>query len=192
MFRALLVVGLVVSLLALGGCKYERVVSHKNLLSGVPGVESSTPSAARTHTKSAIFAVPEGGIRQVDEHGEVTLHSKSFTHLMSHITHAIQNEERELFTEQILSTVTRDEFVERGLDPGLAFDEIKLRERDVFRLFHFLPMGEYTPGTLVKPMGQRTFRIGIYGGDHPELRWVGIDAVFEDGNYRLRWFVNNS
>jgi hypothetical protein len=98
---------------------------------------------------------------------------------------------KQLFVDQILSKVTKDEFYERGLDPGLAFDELVLRQREIFRLFHFIPMGEYTPGVNVEPMGRHTFRIGVSGRDHPKLRWIGIDAVFENGNYKLRWFVKN-
>ncbi len=175
--------------LVLSGCQYERVVSQRNILSGVQGAQSGIPSKKRTNTKPAIFAVPEGGIRQVDDRGNVTLYTKSFRHLMSHLAHAIQNDERELFVEQILSKVTRDEFVERDLDPGLAFDELVLRQQDIFRLFHFMPMGEYTPGITVEPLGMQTFRIAVDPGLHRDLRWTGIDAVFEDGNYRLRWFV---
>jgi len=189
---------LLVSILLIGsvpllwGCGYERVVSQRNILSGIQGAESQIPHKQRPNSKPAsVFAVPEGGIRQEDEDGVITLYAKSFSHLMTHIAMVIENDEKELFIEQVLSQVTKDEFLERNLDPGLAFDEIKARQREVFRLFHFMPMGEYTPGMVVQPVGRQTFRLTLDGSSNRDLRWIGIDAVFEGGNYRLRWFVKN-
>lgn len=177
--------------LLLAGCGYERIVSQRNILSGIQGAESQIPAKKQGNTKPAIFAVPEGGIRQESEDGEITLYAKSFSHLMTHIAMTLENDEKELFVDQVLSQVTKDEFLERNLDPGLAFDELKSRQREIFRLFHFMPMGEYTPGLVVQPVGRQTFRLAIDGSSNRELRWIGIDAVFEKGNYRLRWFVNN-
>jgi hypothetical protein len=59
---------------ALFGCRYERVISQRNILSGVQGAESSIPPKKQGNTKPVVFAVPEGGIRQVDEQGNVTLY----------------------------------------------------------------------------------------------------------------------
>jgi hypothetical protein len=193
MRRVLLTILLAGGVQLLCGCRYEKVISQRNILSGIQGAESQIPHKQRPNTKpAAVFAVPEGGIRQEDEDGNITLYTKSFGHLMTHIAMVLENDEKELFIEQVLSQVTKDEFVERDLDPGLAFDELKARQREVFRLFHFMPMGEYTPGMVVQPVGRQTFRLALDGGSNRELRWIGIDAVFERGNYRLRWFVNNN
>ena len=108
---------------------------------------------------------------------------------MTQITLCIQNDERDLFVEQVLSQITKDEFYERNLDPGYAFDELVARQRDIFRMFYFMPMGEYTPGLFTKSIGRNVFRLQLSRARNEELYWIGIDSVFEKGNYRLRWFV---
>ena len=132
---------------------------------------------------------PAEGIRITNDDGSITLYTKSMRQLMAQITTTIQNGERDLFVEQVLSQQTKEEFYERGLDPGIAFDELVSRQRDIFRLYYFMPMGEYTPGMYLEGIGRNTFRLKVSRAANPSLYWIGMDAVFEDTNYRLRWFV---
>ncbi len=171
-----------------GGCREERIVSRRGLLSSLPGAQTAIPDE-RTARRPDVLRTPREGIRQTDEAGDVTLYAKSVQHLMSHIVHAIQNGERDLFVEQILSEKTRDEFRFRGYDPGAAFDEVVRRQRDVFRLFNVIPFGEHTPGVFLRKTGPNEFRLQIPRSSRGDLRWTGIDVVFEDRNYHLRWFV---
>ncbi len=97
-----------------------------------------------------------------------------------------------MFIEQLLCERTKDEFYERGLDPGLAFDELVRRERDIGRLFYYMPMGEYTPGLHLTTIGRNTFRLKLPRANNESLYWLGIDVVFEKSNYRLRWFLPNN
>lgn len=170
------------------GCREERIISRKGLLSSLPGAQSGIPDG-RTVRQSELLRTPRDGIRQTDEAGEVTLYARSVQHLMSHIVSTMQNEERDLFTEQVLSKKTRDEFRIRGHDPATAYDEIVRRQRDVFRLFNVMPFGEHTPGVFLRPNGPNEFRLQIPRSSFGDLKWTGIDVVFEDGNYRLRWFT---
>ncbi|MGV6815366.1 MAG: hypothetical protein ACWA5W_10235, partial [Phycisphaerales bacterium] len=71
-----------------------------------------------------------------------------------------------------------------------AFRELTKRQKDIFRLFYFMPMGEYTPGLYLKAVGKNTFRLQLSRARNEKLYWIGIDTVFENGNYRLRWFVD--
>ena len=61
-----------------------------------------------------VFGVPGGKIRVEDDQGNVTLYAKTIKHLMNHLIHALEYEERDLFVDQILSQITIDEFEERG------------------------------------------------------------------------------
>ncbi len=173
----------------LGGCVEERIVSAKGLLIGLPGAETKLPSGNNTTQRAELLKTPEVGLREEREDGTVILHAKTFQHLMSHIVHAIQHDEEELFVEQILSSATLEEFRMRRVDPALGFREIVRRQRDVFRLFNAIPFGENTPGLYLKPLGSNTFRLALPRSGYGDLKWIGIDAVFENGNYRLRWFV---
>lgn len=184
--------GLSASLLticSLSACQYERVVSRSSIISGLEGSESKIPEKKQNRTLPDFLRTPDEGIRVDNDDGTVVLYAKSIRQLMSHITTTIQNNERDLFVEQVLSQVTKDEFYERGLDPGIAFDELVLRQRDIFRMFYFMPMGEYTPGLFLQNVGRNMFRLKLSRARNEALYWIGIDASFENGNYRLRWFV---
>ena len=178
-------------LISLSACRYERVVSQSGLLTGLEGAESSIPAKRRANMLPDFLRTPEQGIRVEDEDGEVTLYSKSVRQLMIHLTTTIANGERELFLDQLLSEKTKREFIDRGLDPGMAFDELVRRQRDVGRLFYFMHMGEYTPGVDYRSIGQNIFRLRLPSTTHEGLHWIGIDVVFEDLNFKLRWFLPN-
>lgn len=179
-------------LAALGGCTYERVVSQSGLLTGLEGAQSKIPPKQQARALPDFLRTPEEGIRVEDEDGTVTLYTKSVRQLMAQISATIANGERELFVEQVLCQRTKDEFYERGLDPAMAFDELVKRERDIGRLFYYMPMGEYTPGLHLKTIGRNTFRLKLPRANNESLYWLGMDVVFEDRNFKLRWFLPNS
>ncbi len=177
----------------LSACTEERIVGWNPPLGSLPGATSGMPV---THEGRFNFAdpraAPEGGIRQVDENGDITLYARSGRHLMSHIYITLANGERDLFVDQVLSSVTREEFVARGLDPTEAFDRLKASEPDIHALFDAMPNGEYTPGAIWKPMGHvqgdRLYRLGVAGLIARDLRYTHLDVVMERGSWRLRWF----
>ncbi len=123
--------------------------------------------------------------RTVAEDGTVILRSPTISDLMRHILETVVNDEEEPFTEHLLSSVTKREFIERGYDPAEAFRELKRREDDVRALFRAIPIGEFTPGVMLRNVGPNMFRLGIKGD--PDLRWSFIDVVLEKGHYKLRW-----
>jgi len=172
-----------------GGCTYERIISRSSLLSGLEGAESKIPEKQSTRTIPEFLQTPTEGIRVTHDDGSITLYSKSIRQLMTHITTTLQNSEPELFVEQVLSKATKDEFYERGLDPMLGFDELSQHQEDIYSLFYYMPMGEYTPGLYLESVGRNVFRLKLARSYDQSLYWTGIDAIFEDGNYRLRWFV---
>ncbi len=175
-----------------GGCRYERIVSQSSVLSGLEGSQSAIPAKKPSRRLPDFLRTPEEGIRVEHEDGSITLYTKSVRQLMSQISTTIAKGEKDLFLEQVLSERTKNEFYERGLDPGLAFDELKSHERDIGRLFRFMPMGEYTPGLYLKTIGRNTFRLRLPRATNESLYWIGLDVVFEQRNYRLRWFLPNT
>ncbi len=180
-------------LLTLSGCTYEKIVSQSGLLVGLQGAESQIPAKRRGKAAPDVLRTPDQGIRiENEEDGTVTLYAKSVRQLMIHITTTLDKDEKDLFVQQVLSQRTKDEFHERGLDPGLAFDELKKHERDIGRLFYFMQMGEYTPGLFLQTISRNTFRLKLPRTTHESLYWIGLDVVFEQGNYRLRWFIPNN
>lgn len=191
--RGLLAAGvLVAGLLGVSGCQSYEVRTYKNaMLANLPGAqtgESENIRHVRTGKALDPTATPTVGIRVEDERGNITLYSRSLRHLMVHLHTTLADEERELFVEQVLSERTKQEFAERGLDPGMAFDELKLRERDVLRFFSTIPFAENTPGTGLEQLSPNTFRMRAPGGRGSTLRYAFIDVVVEGGEWKLRWF----
>lgn len=175
--------------LVLGGCTYERVISRRAALAGLPGAESGV-EYDNSHLRTLKDPTATGEVRLVIEQpdGSVILKSPSGRHLMMHIYTTIEAGDRDLFTDQLLSEVTRREFYDRGYDPGHAFDELVRRQDDVYKLFSRMPMGEYTPGVLWRSMGQKTMRLEVTGQAARDLRWNFMDMVLEYGDWKLRWF----
>lgn len=187
---AVSVIGAPSMIAQLGACKpYQKEVNRSGLLTKLQDKQQGRHAPVAPTNIHPVFGIPGGKIRHEDPDGTITLYAKSIKHLMNHIIHALENGERDLFVEQILSEITVAEFHERGLDPGIAFDELVKHRRDVYRLFHFMPMGERTPGLYPKSINTNMFRLEISRPGHPELLWIGLDASFEQGNYKLRWFV---
>jgi len=185
------VLGVICLITQLAGCTpYRKEISRSGLLSDLKDKQQGSQKRIDPEKIHPVFGVPGGKIRQEDPDGKVILYSKTIKHLMNHLIHALEYEERDLFVEQILSQITIDEFKDRGLDPAIAFDELLVRKRDIYRLFHFMPMGERTPGLYPTPVGTNIFRLQISRIGREDLLWIGMDVSFEQGNYKLRWFID--
>lgn len=174
----------------LASCATEtEVVRWDPPLAGLPGAESGM-SVKRKGAGGGSAEVREytpDELRVQNEDGSVTLVSRTGKHLIGHIARTLRESEEELFTEQVLSEMTRREFISRGYDPAEAYRELKRLEVDVNKLFQRMPNGEFTPGVFLKKVGDGVFRMQS-GGPAGDLRWTFMDMVFEKGSWRLRWF----
>lgn len=170
---------------AVGGCvETSRVPVKKPFLSGIQGGGfRSLQNAAGAEGEGSAQIVER---RVVAADGTITLNAPTASDLMRHMLETLADDEEELFTEQLLSTITKREFHERGYDPVEAFRELSRRQKDVRALFSAMPVGEFTPGVMMKNVDRNTFRLSIKGD--PDLRWSFIDVVLERGQYKLRWF----
>lgn len=188
MTRAIVIIASCV--LASGGCQEERrVVKWNPMLGGVAGAESGMPVVRDYGEYSDPTKVPDNKIRVEDEQGNPVLLAKSGRHLMSHIYITLRDSEKELFTQQVLSERTREEFRANGRDEGEAFDRLRERFEDIRHLFDLMPYAEYTPGVRSTRVDTRVQRVEIKGMAARGLYWSGFDMVLEKGNWRLRWFV---
>lgn len=188
------------AMFALAGCETEtRVIRDNRPLANLPGaqVRGSVGPRSSSGIADPTFLTPDQ-LRVVDEDGTITLNARSARHLMTHIAQTMLNNERDLFTEQVLSRMTRAEFEQRGLDPGEAFDLLIRNEQRVMELFDAMPQGERTPGVAWEPLGRapgrpgrpggQLVRLRVTGGQTALLSWTAMDMVREDGSWRLRWF----
>lgn len=180
--------------LAGAGCTYSREVGVYHALSGLPGVRSGRPSGGSRFTHIDPTLLPEDALVVEQEDGSVKLVARSGRHLMVHIYNCLKNDDAALFTEQVLSSVTKQEYEERGLDPKKAFESLKQRQNDLVALFNLMPSGEHTPGVMWKPLGEvgergeKVVRLSVAGPQTRDMRWDFMDMVMERGNWRLRWF----
>lgn len=176
--------------LLLPSCKTEtKVVKYHPMLGGLPGAESSMPIVRDDNYKDPTV-VPEDKLSVEDPvTHKKTLTAKCGRHLMVHIYNALSQNDKATFVDQILSTVTKEECAQRGVDPGACFDELVRRKDDVVALFNAMPGGEFTPGVYVENLGPKAERIQVQGLAAKDLTWTGMDMVMEKGNWKLRWFV---
>ncbi|MEN0019980.1 MAG: hypothetical protein AAF747_03745 [Planctomycetota bacterium] len=171
------------------GCTYERVVRARTPLSGIAGAEGGLQIGDRFDGEYVPPSLGEGPIAQIESDGTVSLRASSGDHLLTHVAGVLETNNDELFVEQVLSSVTRQEFLDRGIDPAEAFWLVKARE-EAFRVLHArMPRGEQTPAAIMHKVGSQTFRVELTGLAARGLEWRGFDMVFENGSFRLRWFV---
>ena len=189
------------ALLALGACQEERrVVRTSGGLQGLPGaeggVETEAPLVARPGdaapgvdpSNPAGYSIEAGdeSLRFKNPDGSITLVCRNPRELMFHLRKTLQDEERALTLEQVLSSRTREAYRAKGLRPEDAVDFLLTHRWEIFRLLQQLPMGEMTPGTFAKPIGPSEFRLEVppHAVD-PPLRFRKFDYVFERGGCRL-------
>lgn len=183
---------LVVTLIAAmpGACaREERVIGQRSLLGALPGAQSQVNALGPKGPRPASAALDESNLEEVLPDGSKILTSRNGRHLMVHIWNTLKDGDADTFLSQVLSERTRNEYLDRGLNPAQAFDRIREREADIHRLFARMPMGERTPGVVYEPLGGRTFRFKVTDTAAKGLNWTGIDMVLEGGNFRLVWFV---
>jgi hypothetical protein len=167
----------------LGGCTYERDVNYKPFFSGLEGAKTQTPATLDPERFAAAPSAPmaDESIRTVSKDGKVTLVSRNAQHLMRHILMTLENGERDLFTAQVLSDRTRDEYLQRGLDPGGAFDTLSKRQDDIRELFRRMPIGEHSPNVLMDKLGTGLYRVRLTGRSARDLEWTSFDMSLEGG-----------
>lgn len=192
LWRGLSAVAVVVLLAAAGCGPTERVVYYKPFMSGLDGVQTQAPEVReRQKTPEVVSAESMGPESLVTENpdGSKTLHSRSGLHLMWHIQRTLADNDADLFAGQVLCDLTRQEYLERGMDPREAFLTLKPQEKDIAKLFSRMPLGENSPNVLRSIIGRNMFRVQLTGKSMEGLEWTGFDMVLEKGNWRLRWLV---
>ncbi len=179
-----------VAMLTLGCETEERVVRYRPFLATIPGAQFGTaPVGDPFDGKYEDPSAYDGDSLVVElPDGEILLVSKTGRHLMAHVINTIDADDKALFLDQVLSEITKQEFIDRGIDPGEAFVELKKRRTDIMKLFNLMPMGEYTPGVYMKGVGGGVQRLKVSGPSAMDLRWNFMDMKYEKGGYRLRWF----
>ncbi len=186
----LLLMVFVAGLLASGCEVYERDINYRPPLSGLPGMES----------RARIAQVPEGyvdpGLVANDElimenpDGSVMLISRTVSQLMAHIHRTLTEDEVDLFVQQVLSQATLREFYDHQQTGRDAFDRLKKDSNDIQALFSYMPMGEYSPTVIRKPIGPGMMRVVVSGLGTQKLKWNAMDVIMEHGHWKLLWFSN--
>jgi hypothetical protein len=183
-----------VVIVALSGCQQERVVAYHHPFEGLPNVEGGLASGPIRGNPSDPRIVPEDRLFVEHADGSRTLIMRTGRHLMVHIYNALADDDADIFAEQILSSLTRAEYAERGLDPRQALADLRARQRDMLALFNLMPEGENSAGAMWKRLGHAgpdnlpVVRLSIAGTQTRDLGWNFMDMVMEKGNWRLRWF----
>lgn len=186
------------------GCTYERVVSVRGGLYGLPGAQGglqpeADPGAPSTRAESrwdnllARFPGQEAPppvdsaptLRRTRDDGSVELISTSPNHVMYHLTQTLISKEYDLLLEQVISERTKQNYEDRGLDPTDAVKFLVKHEKDIARLFATMPMGEQTPGVFTEVIGPNMFRLRASSIVAPDLRFTAMDVIIERGRFRL-------
>jgi len=187
--RARLAAVCTLTMVMVAACEQEkRVVYSRSILGGVSG---NRTGASDIDIRNGQGAAKAGDQKTIIDNpdGTKTLLSRNPKHLMNHIFYTLREDKADLFVSQVLSKRTRDEYTARGLDPKLAFEELKSRRKDVLDLFKAMPMANQTPGVFVENIGDGVMRMNAEQRIAIDLNWKGIDMVMERGNYKLLWFV---
>ena len=173
----------------------EKITHYKPFLAGLEGVQTQTPPVAEK-PKGPLAAPDPTTVSDKDAlvvtnpDGSKTLISRCGLHLMHHIQKTLADGDEKLFADQVLSGLTRDEYIGRGIDSREAFRTLKPREKEIAKLFSRMPLGENSPNINMSTVGHNIFRVQLLGQAAKGLEgYTGFDMVLEKGNWKLRWFV---
>jgi len=178
-------------------CQREtRVVSTNPFLGRLPGAQTQLPikdlggRPAPSAPASDATSAPSLDLPK-DQDGKRIVACRNGRQLLSAIQILVREDDADAFVTQALCQATRQEYLERGLDPKQAFDTIKARQKDLAQLAHALPLGEQTPGAFMAKVAPRTLRVELTGPMTRDMTWRGYDMVLEGATYRLRWFIGD-
>ncbi len=191
-----------ITITTLAACAEERTVSVKGGLIGLPGAThnygadvqtsrsqgKSIEQALATHAPLAgqeLTEVENEPLRYTDDEGNITLVSRTPRHLLFHLIRTIENGEDQLLFDQVLSAQTKGDYTNAGKDPWDAVEYIKRHERDIRRLVQVMPLGEQTPGLILRPIGPNRFRLSATPASSTDLRFRHVEFAVEQGHFRL-------
>lgn len=171
----------------LAACE-EKVVRYDSPLLGLPGSSSQAERKVRD-PGTLLPVVADGQTITENPDGSHSARSSNVRQLIDNIARSLDNNWEDMFVKDLLSSRSKTEMAAEGMTPGQAFRTLKSQRDDVIRLFNLMPMGEYTPGYFMKPVGDGVYRLAVSGRAADNLPFRGIDVVFEKSNYRLYWLV---
>lgn len=175
----------------LGGCATETRILTPPLMSRIPGATTSSEferpakpgeqqGLGPASSEKTLLEKPDGSKYMVAHNGR---------ELMLNILKCFEDDLPEIFVRDVLCAVTKAEYADRGIDPVEAYHTLRKRKADIMLLFERIPGGEFTPGMLVQTVGRNMFRLELTGKFTTGLPYTGMDMAFENGNYKLRWFL---
>lgn len=173
----------------LAGCApEERVVRYKPFLANLPDAKTGQPAVGVEARRAPEAGPDDDGSIIRNRDGSVTLVSKSIRQLMRHIERTLDNEEDDLFFEQLVADATKQHLRAEGIDPREFVSSLRERRRDIAVLFARLPVGEYSPGAVFEPVGDRMYVVRLTGPAARDIRFTKLWVALEKGQYKLVWF----
>ena len=191
---------LLILLSSTGSCtQNERVVSVSGGLIGLQGAVGGQagPSPPRTGAgfenlltqegdAESLDSLSEAGyLRLQDDDGNITLVSRSPSHVVFHLRETLVSEEVDLLFEQVLSEKTKQNYRSRGMDPKLAVEYMARNRNAILDFLATIPMGEKTPGVLQESLGRNMFRYRSGGAVAMGLKFSALDVIVEHKSFRL-------
>ncbi|MBX3410209.1 MAG: hypothetical protein KF859_10025 [Phycisphaeraceae bacterium] len=179
---------------AWGCAREERVISQNSFLTGLPGAQQGLPVSRAGlvgHVDPTLVVNEQNLVQEEKETGRTLLLAKSGRHLMIHLYTTVDEGNRELFIDQVMSASAKAAYFRAGRDPGEVFDELREYQHDLQKLFKLMPAGERTPGMFMVPAGGGIQRVELNGIARRGQRWTGFEMVMERGNWRLWRMLHN-
>ncbi len=188
---------------SLVACVEEKVIYNRPMLGSLPNAQTGQVVTAPKGWSAPQFGAglgpqeigadgkPKSGADTlVIENGKQrTMLARTGRELMIHIYRALEKDDRRFFVDQVLSERTRTECYQRGVQPEKLFDGLVEIGDEVVELFNSMPQGEATPGVLMNPIGGGLFRLEVDPRRVRDSRFQGFDMIMENGQWRLKWFV---
>lgn len=132
------------------------------MLEGVPGAVRPGEDAPPPDSYPAPTDVAIDSLIQKEGSTE-TLVSLRPRHVMIHLSLRLNEGKDDLVYDQLVSDVTKQQFISDGKDPREISRWLQENYDDMMILFARMPAAELSPGVIMEPAGRNQFRLKLTG-----------------------------
>ncbi len=163
---------------------------QRSLFEGLPGATRGGEAfIGNTNSIPSLSAQGETPVADLltSVDGKDTLISTRPRHVMVHLAMRLNDNKEQAFLDQIVSDVTKQQFVGEGKSEGDIIDFLQTNYDDIMILFGRMPAAELSPNVAFDRFNSGQYRIRITGAATKGLRFTELWLEQKSGKWKFVW-----